>query len=154
MVRAAHFLPTTNSGSYLDKNLQNKALSDDTQEILRLQGISWLTRKAIALATVTLGVRHCKDDNNVEHIDTLPKITGGIPGKPEYRTLDWTLREDNDVIFGPILGKSRRVQLDEIDDEFLRNGWLPDTMEHGAINIYAESDTPKSKRTWVAHQVC
>jgi len=121
---------------------------------LRLQGISWLTRKAIALATVTLGVRHYKDDNNVEHIDAKPKITGGIPGKPENRTLDWTLREDNDGLFGPMLGKFRRVQLDEIDNEFLRNGWLPDTMEHGAINLYAESDTPKSNKTWIVHQVC
>jgi hypothetical protein len=106
------------------------------------------------LATITLGVRHYKDDNNVEHIEIEPKIIGGIPGKLETYTLDWTLREDNEGLFGPMLGKIRRVQLDEIDNEFLRNGWLPDTMEHGAINLSVESNTPKSNRTWIAHQVC
>ena len=68
--------------------------------------------------------------------------------------MDWTFRENSDYLFGPVLGRSRRVRLDEIDDEFLRKGWLPDTVEHGAINAYAKSDTPKSNRTWFADQVC
>jgi hypothetical protein len=67
--------------------------------------------------------------------------------------LDWTFRETSDYIFGPVLGKSRRVRLDELDNEFLRNGWLPDTVEHGAIDAYVKSDTQKSKRTWIAEQV-
>jgi len=67
--------------------------------------------------------------------------------------LDWTFRETRDYIFGPVLGKSRRVRLDELDNEFLRNGWLPDTVEHGAIDAYVKSDTQKSKRTWIAEQV-
>jgi hypothetical protein len=67
--------------------------------------------------------------------------------------LDWTFRETSDYIFGPVLGKSRRVRLDELDNEFLRNGWLPDTVEHGAIDAYVKSDTRKSKRTWIAEQV-
>jgi hypothetical protein len=67
--------------------------------------------------------------------------------------LDWTFRENNEYLFGPTLGKSRRVRLDEIDNEFLRNGWLPDTVEHGAVNAYAKSDTPKSNTTWIADQV-
>jgi hypothetical protein len=45
------------------------------------------------------------------------------------------------------------VRLDELDNEFLRNGWLPDTVEHGAIDAYVKSDTQKSKRTWIAEQV-
>jgi hypothetical protein len=67
--------------------------------------------------------------------------------------LDWTVRENNNGLFGPVLGKFRRVQLDELDNEYLRNGWLSDTEEHGAIDAYTESDTPKSKKTWIANQV-
>jgi hypothetical protein len=132
-------------------------LSDSTEEILRLQGISWLTRKAIAAATaagaVTLHVRHYKDNDNVEHIDIEQKIAAGLPGTTENRTLDWTIRETSDFIFGPVVGKSKRVRIDEIDNEFLRNGWLPDAVEHGVIDAYVKSDTPKSKRTWIVEQV-
>jgi len=132
--------------------VMNKTLSDDTDEILRLQGLSWFTRRAISLATITLYVRHYKDDSNVEHIDIDQTLTG-IPGTTENRILDWTFRENEDYLFGAVLGRSRRVQLDEIDNEFLRKGWLPDTVEHGAINSYVKSDTPKSNTTWIAEQI-
>jgi hypothetical protein len=128
-------------------------LSDDTDEILRLQGVSWFTRRALSLATVTLYIEHYKDDNKVEHIDIDQKLTGGLAGTTENRILDWTFREKSDYLFGPTLGRSRRVRVDEIDNEFLRNGWLPDTVEHGAISAYAKSDTPKSNTTWIADQV-
>jgi len=131
--------------------VMNKTLSDDTDEILRLQGVSWWRRRAIALATVTLYVRHYKDDSNIEHIDIDQTLTG-IPGTSELRILDWTLREHEDYLFGQVVGKSRRVKVDEIENEFLRDGWLPDTVESGAINSYVKSDTPKSNTTWIAEQ--
>lgn len=105
------------------------------------------------MATITLYVKHYKDDGGVEHIDIDQKLTGGISGTAERRILDWTFRENEDHIFGPYLGRSRRVKLDEIDNDFLRKGWLPDTEEHGAINSYVHSDTPKSNTTWIAEQV-
>jgi hypothetical protein len=110
-------------------------------------------RRAIGLATLTLYIEHYKDDGGVEHIDIDQRLTGGIPGTTENRTLDWTFREHEDGIFGAVLGKSRRVKLDQINNDFLRNGWLPDTEEHGAINSYVKSDTPKSGTTWIAEQV-
>ncbi|KAI9460994.1 hypothetical protein BJY52DRAFT_1203673 [Lactarius psammicola] len=133
--------------------VMNKTLSDDTDEILRLQGVGWWMRSAIGLATVTLYVKHFKDESGVEHIEIDQRLTGGIPGTFENRTLDWTPREHNDHLFGPVVGKSRRVKLDELDNEFLRKGWLQDTEQHGAINAYAQSDTPKSGRTWIAEQI-
>ena len=48
---------------------------------------------------------------------------------------------------------SRRTTIDQIENEHLRTGWLPETLEHGIIQAEAESDTPKSKRTWFASQV-
>jgi len=131
---------------------QNKSLSDDTDELLRLQGVNWWTRRAISFATVTLYVKHHKDESGVENIKIEQKLTG-LPGTVENRILDWTLREHSDPLFGAVLGKSRRVKLDELDNEFLRNGWLQDTEQHGAINAYAKSDTAKSGTTWTANQV-
>jgi hypothetical protein len=128
-------------------------MSDDTDEILRLQGVSWFTRRAIALSTITLYVRHYKGDDDIERIDIDQTLTG-IPGTSENRILDWKLKEHDDYLFGPVVGKSRRANVDEIENEFLREGWLPDTVRDGVINSYVKSDTPKSNTSWIAEQVC
>lgn len=152
MVGIVHFLLTSNT-ILISFISQNKHLSDDTDEILRLQGVSWFTRRAIALSTITLYVRHYKGDDGVERIDIDQTLTG-IPGTSENRILDWTFREHDDYLFGPVLGKSRRANVDEIENEFLREGWLPDTVRDGVINPYVKSDTPKSNTSWIAEQVC
>lgn len=133
----------------------NKTLSDTNEmdEILRLQGVSWFTRKAISLATITLYVKHYKDDNQVEHIDIDQVLTGGIKGTTELRTLDWTTREHEDHIFGAVVGRARRLPLADVEDDWLREGWTPDVAEHGAIESYVKSDTPKNKIAWVGHQI-
>lgn len=136
---------------------QNKSLSTTTEmdKILQLQGVSWLKRTAISAATITLTVKHYKGDDGVEHIDITQTLTGGIPGTTENRTMDWTFREHEDHLFGPVKGRSRRLHtFEEIEHAWLKEGWLPDTTEHGAIESYVESDTPKSGKTWIGHQVC
>ncbi|KAG6841944.1 hypothetical protein C0991_005124 [Blastosporella zonata] len=53
------------TGTYI----MNKTLSSDsTDEILRLQGVSWFKRKAISFGTLTLKLKHYKEDG-IEHID-------------------------------------------------------------------------------------
>lgn len=135
---------------------QNKSLSDSTDEVLRLQGVSWIKRRAISYATITLYIKHYKDDEGIEHIDIDQKLTGGISGTTEKRTLIWKERENDDHLFGPVVGKSRRVKVDDIDEseEFLRTGWTEDTVEAGVVQALAASDTPKSGTTWIANQVC
>ncbi|EGO05177.1 hypothetical protein SERLA73DRAFT_174144 [Serpula lacrymans var. lacrymans S7.3] len=137
------------SGRYL----MNKSLSDSTDEILRLQGVSWFKRRAIATFSLTLTVSHYKDDDGVEHIDIDQTLSGGIPGTREERTLNWESHPNYDDVFGAVFGKSRRVQLEDVDDEFLKNGWTADTAEHGGIQSYVESDTSKSGKTWTAEQI-
>lgn len=141
----------TNSHSCYAKN---KTLSDPrTDEILALQGVSWFKRKIISIGTITLYIKHYKDDANVEHIDIDQTITGGIPGTTEKRTLTWTERENEDHLFGAVKGKSRRVKANELDIPFLKEGWTADTFEHGLVQSYVESDTPKSGTVWIANQV-
>lgn len=132
---------------------QNKTLSNSTDKMLELQGVGWLKRKAIALATITLNINHYKDDGGVEHIDIDQILTGGIPGTTEKRSLNWTFHEHEDHVFGAIIGKSRRSKVEDIEEPFLKEGWLPDTIEHGVIESYVESDTPKSNTTWNVSQV-
>ncbi|KAJ2919256.1 hypothetical protein MD484_g1144, partial [Candolleomyces efflorescens] len=137
------------SGRYV----MNKTLSDNrTDTILSLQGVPWLKRKAISIGTITLYVKHTKDANGAENINIDQVITGGIPASSEDRILDWEGRHKEDSTFGHVVSKTRRVKSDELDIDFLKNGWTADTYEHGLVHTYAESDTAKSGTTWIANQ--
>lgn len=109
-----------------------------------------MTRKAILMATITLNIKHTKDEAGVEHIVINQTLTGGIPGTTEERHLDWTERPHKDHIFGACLGKSRRVTLDQIDADFLKKDWTADTIEHGLIHAFVKSETAN----WTSEQVC
>ena len=145
--------PSFSSTPKADHLPQNKSLSDPTDEILALQGVSWLTRMAIRYGTITLSVKHFKDENAIEYIDIDQTLSGGFPGTRETRTLIWKAQENNDHVFGYYIGKSRRVPVDQLDIAFLKEGWTADTIEHGLVQSYVESDTAKSGITWVANQV-
>jgi len=135
------------------KFVQNHSLSDDTDQILSLQGVGWVTRKIIKSATITLHIKHYKSDQGVEHIDIEQTLTGGLTASPEDRTLDWTLRKVDNSLFGAAIAKSRRIPVAEITDEYLKQGWLPDVSRDGAIEAYAESDKEKNSHTWKSNMI-
>lgn len=118
-----------------------------------MQGVGWLSRKIIRSSTITLFVKHYKDDEGVEHIDIEQTITGGLKGPPEYRTLNWTLHKLDHNLFGPIIGRSRRVPVVEITDGYLNSGWLPDVSRDDAIQSYAEADEEKNSNSWKTDMV-
>ncbi|KAH9065244.1 hypothetical protein EDB87DRAFT_1594662 [Lactarius vividus] len=132
--------------------VMNKELSDDTDAILSMQGVSWINRTAISYGTITLYVKHYKDEKGIEHVDTDQTLTG-ISGTAELRVLDWTTREHYDYLFGHVVGKSRRRNVEDIEGDFLKSGWLPDTVEHGVIASWIESDTKKSGYSWTSDEV-
>lgn len=105
------------------------------------------------MGTVTLVIKHYKEDTGIEHIDIDQTLTGGIPGTREERTLIWKERQNEDHLFGHVIGKSRRVGVNELEDDFLKNNWTADTIEHRVVQSYVESDTPKSGTSWIANQV-
>ncbi|KAI0788529.1 hypothetical protein C8Q75DRAFT_807740 [Abortiporus biennis] len=132
----------------------NDGLSDDTDEILRLQGLGWLLRKALALSHLYMKVKHFKDQNGIERIEIDQTLSGGIPGTTEIHPLDWKDACHEDHIFGAVYNKARRVHLeDEIKSPFLRAGWTDDVEKFGAINTMAVSDPSKGGKKWVAEQV-
>ncbi|EMD42161.1 hypothetical protein CERSUDRAFT_90765 [Gelatoporia subvermispora B] len=130
----------------------NKGLSDETDEILRLQGLPWIKRKAARVASVYLTVRHFKDANSVEHIETKQTLSGGVGGNTEHRILDWEQREVDDPLFGPLLARSRRAQLDDVDKDWLKQGWTDEVQDLGIVLTYVEGNPAKGGKKWAMEQ--
>ncbi|KAF2705158.1 hypothetical protein K504DRAFT_440126 [Pleomassaria siparia CBS 279.74] len=149
----------------------SKPLSDSPDPVLALQGMGWLMRKAIGLATVT---QHLKswtgppDDDPtgppITHIQIEQTATGGIKGTTESRNLDWKPRPHSDHVFGEMMGKSRwsstsrvleenvgtgKKGYEEDDARFLCEGWL----EESAQGEVVESWVNNEKAGWTGWQV-
>jgi hypothetical protein len=131
---------------------QNKSLSDPTEPILAAQGLGWLVRKTISFGTIHLRIKHYQDEANVECIDAESAIAG-IPGIKESRKANWTATERQDHVFGALISKLRRVDVTQLEHDFLKRGWSEDTIEHGVLHSHVESDTLKSNTIWAADQV-
>ncbi|KAL1952783.1 hypothetical protein VTO42DRAFT_4260 [Malbranchea cinnamomea] len=157
-------------------------LSDDWAAVFELQNISWLVRKAIALATVTLDIKQYTDDDGVVHIDIDQILTGGINGSQEKRTADWNERHHTDHIFGHVIGQSRLIKAkpdgkgshfrpdlevqtnvgvpeeDELVGKFLRSEILKDGTETegfvaGADDVFLQSWVRSVDNGWTAEQI-
>ncbi|KAH8806673.1 hypothetical protein DL96DRAFT_1765790 [Flagelloscypha sp. PMI_526] len=128
----------------------NKTLSgnDGMTEILSLQGVPWILRKGISVATVTFNIKHYKTNTDTEQIDVVHTITGGIQGTTEERTLDDEQRHKKDYILGPTVGSTKRVtRVDEIPT-FSRDGWTADTLEKGLIIDITDSVPTNARKSW------
>ncbi|KAG0704332.1 hypothetical protein DFH29DRAFT_911868 [Suillus ampliporus] len=144
--------PEVTTKNFSGKFIMNKTLSDDSDDILKLQGISWFKRRAISMFTLTLVIKHYTDEAGLEHIDIAQTLSGGLPGTSEQRILDWEERSQGDDVFGAVIGQSKRVKFEEVEDEFLKSGWTEDTVGDGTLLAIAWSDTPKSGMEWRAEQ--
>ncbi|KAG4422686.1 hypothetical protein IFR04_004164 [Cadophora malorum] len=134
--------------------VMNKTLSDDTDAVLALQGIGWWTRKAISLATVTLHTKQYTEDN-ITHIDIEQTATGGVKGTTELRALNWVEHTHNDHVFGNVKGKARWSSFQEIDDDFLKEGWLEGEEEVAGPDgeKHVESLAVNEEKGWTARQI-
>ncbi|MCJ1338821.1 hypothetical protein MMC09_004110 [Bachmanniomyces sp. S44760] len=132
------------------KWIMNKTLSDDTDKILQLQGVSWLIRKGISLSTINLDITEYiapSEDGDKTHIDIIQKATPGGSRTEEKRTLDWTYRPHTDNIFGTVKGRSRWVGVGELDEEWFKQDW--EDPEGEKVQSYVISE----ERGWLANQV-
>ncbi|KAJ5622951.1 hypothetical protein N7490_011556 [Penicillium lividum] len=85
----------------------DKQLTCQTDPLLKLQGISWITRKTIGLATVYLEISvyntECsKTSASFMNIDVSQTATGSLAGITERRKLDWKMQIHTDYIFGEL----------------------------------------------------
>jgi hypothetical protein len=147
-------IPHSVDATLLTTISQNKKLSDDTDEVLALQGMNWFTRKAIGMATIYLHVKQYVDEAGITHIEIEQTATGGIKGTSENRILDWTPRPHEDHIFGKLSGKSHWVNIEDLDDNYLKEGWLTDDKERGGPNgELLIQNVVDAERGWTGNQV-
>ncbi|KAF9774295.1 hypothetical protein IL306_007724 [Fusarium sp. DS 682] len=137
------------------KWLLNKSLSDSSDPILSLQGIGYLIRKGISLASITVDINQYqappKPPNTSTDVFTHVDITqtaSGLSSTQENRCLDFNNREHSDWLFGNVRGRSRFVTLDEVEDDFLKTGWLVE-----GDGKFIESIAESVDNGWVATQI-
>ena len=141
---------------------QNKTLSDAFDPVLALQGIGWLTRKALGAATVTQHLKHhTAEDGTSAQIDIDQLVSGGLKGSSEMRTLDWQWRGHSDWLFGTLKGRSRYTTLatvleeakgkgvTEEDAKYLTEGWLKETEEGEVVDSFVDNEGNK----WTGWQI-
>ena len=69
------------------------------------------------MGTVYLDVKHFTEDG-AEHIE-ITQTLSGLSETKEHRILDGEERPHEDHVFGAVLSKSRRLALDEIENELV-----------------------------------
>jgi hypothetical protein len=124
----------------------NRSLSDNTEELLKLQGLSSPIRKILNYANVTLQISQYTGEDNNTHIDITQSAGAGVANSVETRTLDWTERKQKNGIWGSVRGRTRWVDLGEVSDYYLNDGW-----ESGGWVV--ETEVRSEKEGWNAHVI-
>lgn len=124
----------------------NKPLSTDVAAILALQGTSYLIRKGINSASVTLTISQPqKDEYKIEQTAT----AASIPGTTEQYILDGEWRTNHDAFFGEVKGRSQWISVDEAKAKIDDDSWEVDG-EDGRL-ILAEGGSTDGK--WEAFRI-
>ncbi|KAL3443571.1 hypothetical protein BJX65DRAFT_311729 [Aspergillus insuetus] len=105
--------------------VMDKALSTDSDPILKLQGVGWVTRKGISMATITIRIKSSSEMDHesqadVNRLDIEQTLSAVLPGSTETRILNWTERKQKDPLFGILRGRSRLVGGTRDDDGIVR----------------------------------
>ena len=124
---------------------------------------------------MTAYLKEYNDDSGTTHIDIDTKLTGGIKGTTELRTLNWQWTAHQDHIFGALRGKTHFTTIAELaskasdnkdagrgsgveaadvinaeDKSFLCDGWEKVIMDGAeVIETYSESEA----NGWTARQI-
>lgn len=119
------------------------------------QGISWLVRRAIAYSSITIHVSQSTDAAGIVHIEIEQVSTGGFKNNEE-RMLDWQWREKNDSFYGQVKGRSRWVNVADVEgDAYLTHGWSERWLHGPAGGEVVQSDAESlgKEPPWIAYQV-
>ncbi|KAE8140880.1 hypothetical protein BDV38DRAFT_279857 [Aspergillus pseudotamarii] len=92
----------------------NRSLTGETDHILKLQGIPWLLRKALAVVTVHINITTYETNESetgkpITNIDCNQTTSGRLAGTTEKRRLTWENKEHEDYFFGKVQGRSEFV---------------------------------------------
>ncbi|KAJ2892200.1 hypothetical protein MKZ38_010136 [Zalerion maritima] len=133
---------------------QNKSLSDSPEPCLSLQGISWMLRKAVSMASISLSVKQYTapasapadpsfpQNQKVTHVD-IEQVAAGLSGTTELRCLDNEFRPHEDWLFGKVKGRSSWIATRDIVKE-TGDGWLASGEGEDGKGEWLEGDDEKS----------
>jgi hypothetical protein len=122
----------------------NKALSDDFSQVLALQGVNVLIRKAIGAASVYLNI---VQDSQTELKMEQTATAASIPGTTEEYVLDWEWRTNHDAFFGNVEGRSRWISQEEARQNGAQGGWPADDSEGKLIQAVGKKPNGAWKAT-------
>ncbi|AEO66117.1 uncharacterized protein THITE_2047971 [Thermothielavioides terrestris NRRL 8126] len=153
-------------GDLNGKWVMNKSQSSNVEPGLALQGIGWVTRKAVTMTTLTLHVKQYvappsppadpATSPEATHIEIEQTGTGGFKGSTERRCLDGTWREHTDWLFGHVRGRTTWLATAaDAEDEFLAAGWLEGDEEKTgpAGEAHVRSYVESLDSDWTATQI-
>ncbi|KAF2013082.1 hypothetical protein BU24DRAFT_425642 [Aaosphaeria arxii CBS 175.79] len=130
--------------------LLNKALSGSTEKLMALQGVSWLMRKAILLAEITI----CIDQHGSGPDTTIileNKANFGIKATTETRKLDWVTAYHKDSIWGEVYGRSKFVSAAEVSQDATLMGLFQHFEMEVQDIVYSEAGATSG--TWNSQMV-
>ncbi|KAL8908392.1 MAG: hypothetical protein Q9207_000811 [Kuettlingeria erythrocarpa] len=131
--------------------VMNKSLSDPLDSVLALQGINWLIRKVVSLATITMRVIETKDTTGTTHIRVEQTATGGIKGETEERKLDWSPVPHSSGVFGEMNNGTRWTSIGS-EAESGGGGPLHPWLTEGWLDEKPVEDRRTHVQNWVVNE--
>lgn len=133
------------------KYTMNTKLSDASDDILAAQGVGYLKRKAIGMTTVSI-VNSSKIVDGILELTSISSASG-IPGATEITRLDGQPKKNDHSVYGKIITIAQPVKPEEIPEEYLKTGWLPESYDDEGKLLYIKSQSDKdagNKYDWHA----
>lgn len=128
---------------------------------LAVQGVSWILRKAISIATITGKLSQTRDDDGITTISIQQTATGGIEGETENYKLDGAENMHRSSSFGAQHIRSNWLDIKaakpmslsgELLDPYLLQGWLDEEQAgqpgHITVHVVNESAGWKVDQVW------
>ncbi|KFY81291.1 hypothetical protein V500_11552 [Pseudogymnoascus sp. VKM F-4518 (FW-2643)] len=131
----------------------DKSMSSDTNPVLALQGVNWVIRKAVAIATVTLDITEYQEPNPgtlkpVVRIEIVQSNSSGLPGTTEKRVLDWSENLQEDHLFGKCIAQTRLIRgIKQEDGNIVPNIDIQTQIEDEAIAKFLRGEILDQDRT-------
>lgn len=123
------------------KFVMRQDLSGNSDPILAAQGVGFLKRKAIGMATVTVvNTNRTEPDGTV--VVKSASSASGIPGATEELFLGAGPKKSDHSVYGKIITTAEPKKPEEIEEKYLTEGYLPESLDADGklLYIYSVSD--------------
>ncbi|PLB54515.1 hypothetical protein P170DRAFT_442609 [Aspergillus steynii IBT 23096] len=99
--------------------VMDKTRSFNVDGVLKLQGVGWITRRAVSAATAFLKITQGADAGD-EWMIIEPSLSGVMNGGQETRPLTWAEFKHNDALFGLVIIRTHYIAGARVSDHQVR----------------------------------